>query len=561
MLTHILAMRFLTQLYFILFTTVVCTQTNKETTLLKRLTSFSADVSTEEIEQQLKNTHTIAKKDLANFYVALANYQQVIFRDYKKANENYYLALAQPVITPYTKADALNGIGAIYSYYFHNDLAIRNYKKALFIIKQNYPDSLTDINSIYSNLGHTFSKENQMDSAKYYFRKGILLGKKYNKPAMGAYFNLGNVLKNVDSSYYYTYKALEAAYEIKQDYLLTFCFLNLGSIEVNRNNLKAADSLLELSKVNAIKYKQIQFINEIDIQKGRSLIAKGESQKGIDLLLTVEDYFIKANDFKQLETIYIHLERAYIQTNNYKKAHAALKKYYEVLNNRENSKKLKQAEGNQLYKSLEKQLEQENKKRNSDKSFYSIIISILIIVIAFVVYFFVKHRKRLQQKNRSIKNKNENLSLKLGSLEDEQLLSHQQLLFKNLLVDEKQSFLKQLAEETKTLAQNANATNKKIFLDLYKKIHQNIKEDIGNEFEFHFNKVHPNFHKSLIQKEFNLSKNEMRLAALIKLNFNTKEISDLTKQSTNTIYVAKSRLKNKLGLGKEESLYSFLQSF
>ncbi|WP_459210544.1 hypothetical protein [Aquimarina rhabdastrellae] len=550
---------FIRLVLFLFCYNLLIAQSSKDKSLLDRLSSFSENVSEEEINSKLNNLHTISKKNLAFFYTSLANYQVQILRDYRKAFENYHLALAQPIITEYNKAEALHGIAVIYNNHFHNDLAIKNYKKALSIIKKNYPDSITDINASYSNIGHSFSRENYIDSATYYYKKAIDFGIKNNKPIIGAYFNLAMITKDQDSAYHYTYKALKSALETKQDYLLTFCYLNLGSIEVNRHHLKQADSLISLSKKNAFKFKQINYLNEIKIQQARLLIAKNKTMEGIALLNATEDYFIQKNNYRQLGFIYSSLEKAFLKNKNFKKAHEVLKKYYKNLDNKEKNKKIKYSEGINYYKKLEQQLIIKNQQRAKNKLLYIIIIASLLILISLGSLLFFKYRKKQKKQNDVIINKNEELNSKINTLEDTQLLNHQQLLFKNLLVNEKQSFLKSLLDDLKDISKESSSKNRIKVLNLHKKIQINIKNDTGEEFEYYFDKVHPNFYKSINEKGFILSKNEMRLAALIKLNFNTKEIADITKKSTNTIYIAKSRLKNKLNLNKEDSLYNYIQ--
>lgn len=534
-------------------------QSNDSIPLYNRLKAFSPNISKEEIATKLKNSHLIPEDKLAQFYVALGNYQYVITRDLEAANKHFYFALDQTIISQYTKADALNGIGTIYSAFFHNDLAIKNFKKALNIIKTQYPDSVADINSLYNNIGHSFSNENLKDSARYYFRKGINFGIKNNSPAMGCYFNMGYAHSDTDSAYYYTQKALEASIKLKKEYLFTFCYLNLGANEVTRKNYTEADSLLNLSEANALKYKQTKYINEIKTQRARILIAKNQHKKAIDVLNEVVPYFVKINDYLQLESIYLALEEAYTKSNDYKNAHLTIKKYYENITRKENSKKLKKDKGVDFYKRLEKKLASQKDENATQKKLYWVLILLLLLFFSVVIYLFGKYKKGQQQKALLFKKRNSKLHSRVDSLQDENIQNHQQLLFKNLLVDEKQSFLKQLAKEVKTYA-NSSPKNNSEFLNIYKKIKQNINDTFANEFEYHFEKVHPNFYKSFTKKNFDLSKNEMRLAALIKLNFNTKEISEITKQSTNTINVAKSRLKTKLNLEKNDSLYSSIQN-
>lgn len=535
-------------------------QNNNQIPLIKRLKSFSKNVSKEEINQEIKTLYKLSNVKQADFYTAIANYQTVMFRDYTSASKNYYLALEFPEITPYNKADALNGVGVIYSKFFQNKLALNNYKKSLAILLKHHSDSVTDIGSLYNNIGYLYDNENLRDSAIYFYRKGIALGKKHNKPNMGCYFNLGYIQRNPDSVYYYTKKALEATIQQKAEHLLTFCYLNLGTNEISRGNYFEADSLLSLSTKNALRFNQQNYLNEIKIQQARLLIQRDKNKEGILLLESVIPYFYKdSQDFDQLTTIYQSLENAYLKEKNFKKAHWALNKYHTNLNEKKNHKKLQKDQGAINFKAIQKSLLKQTQNNQLKQKWYFGIITSLILLLILSIYLFNRYKKFQKEKVAKFAKQNSELNSNVDVLKDEKLQNHQQLLFKNLLVDEKQTFLKHLASEIKELANKPNNKQKKHLLDIYQKIQLNIKDTIGNEFEYHFNEVHPNFYKAFIEKGFELSKNEMRLAALIKLNFNTKEISEITKQTTNTINVAKSRLKNKLELGKNDSLYNFIQ--
>ena len=56
------------------------------------------------------------------------------------------------------------------------------------------------------------------------------------------------------------------------------------------------------------------------------------------------------------------------------------------------------------------------------------------------------------------------------------------------------------------------------------------------------------FFKILTEKFPKLSANEKRLCAFLKLNLSTKEISSITGRTTNSIMVARVRLRKKLGI-------------
>jgi len=51
------------------------------------------------------------------------------------------------------------------------------------------------------------------------------------------------------------------------------------------------------------------------------------------------------------------------------------------------------------------------------------------------------------------------------------------------------------------------------------------------------------------------------LCAFLRLNMSTKEISSLTYQSENSIMVARTRLRQKLDISRNENLVTFLSQF
>ena len=81
------------------------------------------------------------------------------------------------------------------------------------------------------------------------------------------------------------------------------------------------------------------------------------------------------------------------------------------------------------------------------------------------------------------------------------------------------------------------------------------------EFRLTFEKVHPEFYKSILQKHPNLSTNEKKLAAFLKLGLNSKDISAITQQANRTIVIARSRFRKKLKLNKDDNLVNYIASF
>ena len=87
------------------------------------------------------------------------------------------------------------------------------------------------------------------------------------------------------------------------------------------------------------------------------------------------------------------------------------------------------------------------------------------------------------------------------------------------------------------------------------------KDKSWKEFETHFSQVHSDFYQKLHEKFPDITLNERKLCAFLRLNMTTKDIASITHQSVHSINVARTRLRRKMNLANsEENLVSFLMS-
>jgi hypothetical protein len=104
--------------------------------------------------------------------------------------------------------------------------------------------------------------------------------------------------------------------------------------------------------------------------------------------------------------------------------------------------------------------------------------------------------------------------------------------------------------------------NQQIIQDIINELKLGQDSDTWAEFEAHFTRVHTGFYEKLQEKFPNLSSNERKLCAFLRLNMSTKDIAAITYQSINSITVARSRLRKKLNIeGDEINLVNFLAKF
>lgn len=109
---------------------------------------------------------------------------------------------------------------------------------------------------------------------------------------------------------------------------------------------------------------------------------------------------------------------------------------------------------------------------------------------------------------------------------------------------------------------NLEPSTQKILDELIKGLKKNKGENALTEFEYRFSKIHVGFFEKLAKNFPDLTLNERRLGAFLKLQLTTKEITGITGQSVRAVEIARTRLRKKLHLTKsEKSLYDFFVEY
>lgn len=127
------------------------------------------------------------------------------------------------------------------------------------------------------------------------------------------------------------------------------------------------------------------------------------------------------------------------------------------------------------------------------------------------------------------------------------------LVQKNEFID---SVTKRLSDLTN---EESKQINKQRVNTIIRQMKANVDKTAWDEFEIRFQQIHQDFYTKLNERVPNLTTNEKRLCAFLYLNMTTKEISAITFQSIKSIEVARTRLRRKMQLDKD-NLISVLQS-
>jgi len=124
--------------------------------------------------------------------------------------------------------------------------------------------------------------------------------------------------------------------------------------------------------------------------------------------------------------------------------------------------------------------------------------------------------------------------------------------------DEKNELLKNIKKQIKELTVNPNSLARKT-----KEINQLLDAHLNSHnkaFEIQIDELHQELFKKLRVKYPDLTANDLRLCAYIKIGLNSKELADLLNIKPSSVYISRSRLRKKLNLDTDTDLHSYLNS-
>ncbi len=109
---------------------------------------------------------------------------------------------------------------------------------------------------------------------------------------------------------------------------------------------------------------------------------------------------------------------------------------------------------------------------------------------------------------------------------------------------------------------NSSQPNAKIIQNTLQKLHNStiLTEEDWMMFKSHFQNMYPEFFKNFKTNVHSYSMGDLKLASLIRLNFNTKEIANMLAISPESVRKGKYRLRKKMSFNSEKELQQFIYS-
>ena len=202
---------------------------------------------------------------------------------------------------------------------------------------------------------------------------------------------------------------------------------------------------------------------------------------------------------------------------------------------------------------------------------YFLYVFLIVLIVGSLIISYIKYAIRRNEKIFQTKEKERIAQLnkqekQIATLKSESLqadLSHKskELASATMLIINHEEFLTDLKKDIQqnTLTGKIQKKQSEVLID---KINQNIsEEDEWAVFQENFDLIHKNFFRNLKTKYPDLTPVDLRLCALLRLNYTSKEIARMQNLSLRGVEAARYRLRKKINIQENEDLVSFMINF
>jgi len=223
-----------------------------------------------------------------------------------------------------------------------------------------------------------------------------------------------------------------------------------------------------------------------------------------------------------------------------------------------------------------------NEQKVEHFRFRIVILLLIVLLLAFLVFIlFLNQRRRklanasklseqkIQQSNRDhklkdselkkVKMENELFEEKAISKQLELQIKEQELVYQSLRQADISQFNKATIEKLIPFQfKIARKKDQEQFCQLIAEISHLSEQDALSDFEMMFGQMHGGFYEKLLSLAPDLSRSELQMCALLRMNLPSKEIARLMNLSLATVDLTRHHIRQKIKLESSQNLISFL---
>ena len=459
------------------------------------------------------------------FYSEALNHLQQAETIYEQANRNDALARC------------LNQLGLVYYHIRQPDVAFEKHEKALQLYEAS--NDLKGVAYTYGCIGRLYEKKQSYNEALAFQREALTRYEKVNDLRGTA-----TILENIGSIYEDLNK-----YDTARSYFLR-------SLELNEHTRDSLSMIVNLNNLADVYRKT------------------GHNEPAILYTTKALQLALRLNDKYQVTSAYKDLSKIYNQAGRYEDAYNNLEKgrtLYEELYGEETRRQvaLLQTLFELQRKNSEIRVLESDRQKNTVTEISLVCGIVLLISLAAAV--ISRQRLKIRQDKEIIELKESQQKLMQAELENARLhelqLQHQlenkskSLTAHTLHIISKNKMMEDIRVKLQEAQQEDFKDQRKKISNLIKLIDHNFVQDKDwDDFRSIFEQVHQHFFDQLQKISADLTSADIRLAALLRLNLPSKDISTILGISPDSLRISRYRLRKKLKLNQGDSLTNFILS-
>ncbi|QHT68400.1 hypothetical protein GXP67_18005 [Rhodocytophaga rosea] len=207
-------------------------------------------------------------------------------------------------------------------------------------------------------------------------------------------------------------------------------------------------------------------------------------------------------------------------------------------------------------------------EKEMDALYMNIMLSgmVVMLLISGLLYkmqrtHLHKNRQLAESRQSILQDELENRLLKEKELQRALEIKNQQLASYNMNLLQKNEMIEELRNHIEILKKTPSEQMPQQFKHIKRLLDNSLHIDKDWEnFKLHFAQVHPSLFRNLKDRFPDLSNNDLKVCALVKLNLNLKESAAILGIAPESVKSARYRLRKKFNLSHEDSLVDFIRS-
>lgn len=497
---------------------------------------------------------------------------------FKQIRRTLHAALADG--RDYQVAVCYGQLGELYYFQAAYRQALDNFYRAEALLRKQ--KKLPELAAIWIKIGETKFHNKQYPSSLEAFEQGLALYKSVDaeEGIADALAHIGQVHEkkgNLEEAKHYQHLALGQLGEKSNWALAAKIHENIGSIYEDIFQLDSArlyfSKALEIAKKTQDKTLHISVTNNMgDIYR-----KTGEYNDALAYTRKAASLAKKTNEHYQLASAYRDLAKIFSLMGQHDSAYyysEAGRNIHSEIFSEDNAKQLTILQT--LFELEQKEDAITQYERERRVHFTMLLFGIAIVLLLLFLGLSIISRQRSKIANeRKLNEQNQKLyetqklametdlynkQLKAENLRNELELKSKELTSHTLHLIQKNQLLEELKEKLGEIVKSDKRDQRKELKQLLNLLQLNHNQDKNwEDFRIVFERVHEHFFESLIAHCSKLSSADLRLAALLKMNLSSADISTMLGISQDSLRIARYRLRKKLALPEGKSLSTFIQ--